>query len=152
MTDDKNYEEGRKVLKDGFEERKAFNKRNMLVCERKRDSAIRPQVESHWALGKLTFQQFEDVYDNFEKLFMNLSEKLQSVDHRIENLEESIDKIAKETNVDISNIQKEVAVVKSTLQSPLFNDVVNMFKEGKTEAEKSKKRGEETLDNLTRSH
>jgi hypothetical protein len=76
----------------------------------------------------------------------------QYIRQRMESIEKSVNKIAKETNVDISSIKREVDGVKNILQSPIFDDVVKMFKEGKTEAEKSKRRGEETIDNLTRSH
>ncbi len=71
---------------------------------------------------------------------------------RMEALEKSVGKIAEETNVDLSQIKQEMSSVKSALQSPLFTDVVKMFKEGKETAEKTKKRGDETFDHLTRSH
>jgi hypothetical protein len=77
---------------------------------------------------------------------------IKSIHIRVDALEKSIDKIANETNVDLSTIKKEMVKVKETLQSPLFTDAVQMFKEGKESVEKNKKRGEETFDNLTRSH
>jgi hypothetical protein len=152
MTDDEEYEESRKQVEHVFGERKALNKKFLSVCERKLDVMQSTENPTKYIIGKIAFQEFEDVWDNFEKIGLTLYYSIQNLDHRIQNLERSVDVIAEETNIDLSRIKKKIAELSRTVQHPLFDEVIKMFKEGKAEAEKRKKLGEETLDNLTRSH
>jgi len=152
MTDDEEYEEGRRQVKHVFEERKALNKKFLSACERKLDVMPPTENPTKYIIGKLAFQEFEDVWDNLAKVTLTLYYSIQNLDNRIQHLERSVNIIAEETDVDLSSIKKKVAELSRKVQHPLFNEVVRMFKEGKAEADKRKKIGEETLDYLTRSH
>jgi len=86
---DDQYKQARQDLKALYGERKAINKKFLLACESKLNSLTSTPTENptKWIIGKLAFQEFDDIWDNFERLTRILSYSIQNLDHRIQGLE-----------------------------------------------------------------
>ncbi len=97
MTDDEQYEEGRLEIEHVFGERKAINKKFLTTCERKLHS-ITSENPTKWVIGKLAFQEFEDVWDNFERIALLLNLSIQNLDHRIKGLENNVTELGGKIN------------------------------------------------------
>ncbi len=103
MTDDKQYEEKEREIERVFGERKAINKRFLTTCERRIHSTT-SENPTKWVIGKIAFQEFEDVWDNFERLALQLNYSVQNLDHRMQWLEEvAIDLGAKVNSKEIAS-------------------------------------------------
>ena len=102
MTSDEEYEETRQEINHVFGERKTINKKFLSACERKLDSLGSTSVENptKWIIGKLAFQEFEDVYDNFQRLALNVYHSIQNIDQRIQLLEEVAIELGARVNSD----------------------------------------------------
>jgi hypothetical protein len=106
MTDDEQYEEGKREIEHVFGERKAINKKFLSVCERKINSTT-SENPTKWIIGKLAFQEFEDVWDNFERIALTLNYSIQNLDHRIQGLENAAIKLGAKINLDeIASVAK----------------------------------------------
>jgi hypothetical protein len=87
MADDGKYEKRLQEIKHVFGERKAINKRFLSTCESKVKSVSSSENPTKWIIGKLAFQEFEDVWDNFERLATVMLNSIQNLDQRIHTLE-----------------------------------------------------------------
>jgi len=128
MTDDEEYEEREQEIERVFAERKAINKRFLLACEQnlnKLKSKNTTENPTKWIIGKLAFQEFEDVWENFQTIALQLNYSIQNLDHRMQWLEEiAIELGAKVNSKDI-------------------NEAVDFTKEFKKQIEESRKKLEE---------
>jgi hypothetical protein len=109
MTTDEQYEEKEKEFAYVFGERKAINKKFLLACERKVNSLAVKETENpaKWIIGKLAFQELDDIWDNFRILSHNLNYAIQNLDHRIQALEDvAIELDAKVNSKDIASAVK----------------------------------------------
>jgi hypothetical protein len=86
MTKEQQYEEGRQELQHAFEERKAINKRFLTACESKLSSTT-TENPTKYVIGKLAFQEIEDMWDHLERMSLTLSFSIQNLDNRIQYLE-----------------------------------------------------------------
>ncbi len=106
MTDDNEYEDKLQEVKTVYEERKMLNKRFLSACERNVHSTPASENPTKWVIGKVTFQELNDVWDNFERvsLFMVLS--IQNLDHRIQALENVAVDVGSINREDITSVAK----------------------------------------------
>jgi len=88
MTDDGQYAEKEREIENVFGERKAINKRLLTTCEQKIRSTPSTENPTKWIIGKLAFQELDDVWDNFERMALQLNYSVQNLDHRMKWLEE----------------------------------------------------------------
>jgi hypothetical protein len=120
MTSDKEYEKSRQEVKRVFEDRKVINKKFLLACERKLgslQSSTTTENPTKWIIGKLAFQEFEDVWDNFERLGIIMFSSIQNVDRRIERLEHiAVDLGGKIKSDDIASVSKFAKEFKQQLE------------------------------------
>jgi predicted nucleic acid-binding Zn-ribbon protein len=93
MTDDAQYE-----IEHVFGERKAINKRFLVACEQKIRSTPSTENPTKWVIGKLAFQELDDVWDNFERMALTLNYSIQNLDHRMQWLEEVAIKLGAKVN------------------------------------------------------
>lgn len=106
MSQDQQYEEGRKELKYGFEERKTINKKFLTICENKLATST-TENPTKWVIGKLAFQEFEDMWNNLERMTLTLSFSIQNLDKRIQNLENfAVEMGVKINSDDIASVAK----------------------------------------------
>ena len=89
-----------------FGERKAINKRFLTTCERKIKSTT-SENPTKWIIGKLAFQELDDVWENFERLALTLNYSIQNLDHRIQGLENAAIELGVKINSDeIASVAK----------------------------------------------
>jgi proteasome assembly chaperone (PAC2) family protein len=94
MTDDRNYEEGRREVCKVFAVKKELLKQLATSCEKKVNPSLTPEEQVIGSLGLMASNEFVYVYDCIETMFLSLSEAFQNAEKRIEKLE----KTAKEMN------------------------------------------------------
>jgi len=100
MTDDEQYEESRNEIEHVFGERKTINQRFISTCKRKIASTPSSENPTKWVIGKLAFQEFDDVWDHFERIALNLSYSVQNIDHRLQRLENFAIEMGAKINLD----------------------------------------------------
>jgi hypothetical protein len=106
MTNDTQYEEQEHEIERVFGERKAINKRFLKTCEQKIHSTT-SENPSKWVIGKIAFQEFDDVWDNLERIALQLNYSIQNLDHRMQWLEEVAIQLGAKVNSDeIANAVK----------------------------------------------
>ncbi len=70
-------------------------------------SANTTENPTKWIIGKVAFQEFEDVWDNFERLSLTLTYSIQNLDRRIQGLESAaIELGAKINSEEITSVAK----------------------------------------------
>jgi hypothetical protein len=131
MTTDGQYEQRNQEIKNVFGERKSINKKFLATCESKLNSIPQSENATKWIIGKLAFQQFDDVWKNFETIALNMTYAVQNLEHRIEALEKiaiengakidvdeiaSVAKFAKDFNKHIEEVKKANAEYKRKME------------------------------------
>lgn len=107
MTDDEQYETQKQEINYAFGERKSINKKFLSVCERKIDATPTSENPTKWIIGKLAFQEFEDIWNNFEILSMAMINAIQNLEHRIHALEDTAIKMGAKINPEeIASVSK----------------------------------------------
>ncbi len=109
MTTDEQYEQARQIIVTVFEERKAINKKFLSACEKKLETLKSEPTENptKWVIGKLAFQEFDDVFDNLETMGITLFYAVQNIDQRIRRLEKTaIELDTKVNSDDIASVAK----------------------------------------------
>ena len=121
MTEDELYNERIIEMIHVYGERKVINKKFLSACEKKLESIPSSENPTKWVIGKLAFQELDDVWDNFEKLGLLMINSLQHLDQRIQALE-------------------IIAVDNGTINSKDIADVAKFAEEFRAHVEETKKK------------
>lgn len=144
---EEDIEEGKRTYIEAIATAKAHAKEYTQRLNMASDETA-PSMKAHYSILTIMYAQHADMLEDILSLGESFFDIYKQIGVALESLEKQIDEISEKTHVDLSKIKTEVKQVRKKVDAPIYK----FLKEQKESEEKIRKAGENSIDNLTRSH